>query len=90
MDSEGSELGYVPVVLRKPPLGTYLGWNVGFLKEHLNAHCTETRHIRVCSLYDSNTSKSAKSFGRPAARLFLISAALLRNGIVNGPNGNSE
>jgi hypothetical protein len=28
VDSDGNELGGVPVVLREAPLGTYLGWNV--------------------------------------------------------------
>jgi hypothetical protein len=28
VDSDGNELGMVPVVLREAPLGTYLGWNV--------------------------------------------------------------
>ena len=28
VDSDGNELGGVPVVLRDAPLGTYLGWNV--------------------------------------------------------------
>jgi hypothetical protein len=36
VDSDGNELGGVPVVLREAPLGTYLGWNVtaeGFFKD---------------------------------------------------------
>ena len=36
VDSDGNELGGVPVVLRGAPLGTYLGWNVtagGFFKD---------------------------------------------------------
>ena len=35
VDSDGNELGGVPVVLRDAPLGTYLGWNIvsdGFFK----------------------------------------------------------
>jgi hypothetical protein len=28
VDSDGNEIGGVPVVLREAPLGTYLGWNV--------------------------------------------------------------
>ena len=35
VDSDGNELGGVPVVLREAPLGTYLGWNIvsdGFFK----------------------------------------------------------
>ena len=28
VDSDGNELGGVPVVLRDAPLGTYLGWNI--------------------------------------------------------------
>ena len=28
VDSDGNELGGVPVVLREAPLGTYLGWNI--------------------------------------------------------------
>jgi hypothetical protein len=28
VDADGNELGGVPVVLRKAPLGTYLGWNI--------------------------------------------------------------
>jgi hypothetical protein len=28
VDADGNELGGVPVVLLKAPLGTYLGWNV--------------------------------------------------------------
>ena len=28
VDSDGNEVGMVPVVLREAPLGTYLGWNV--------------------------------------------------------------
>jgi hypothetical protein len=38
VDSDGNELGGVPVVLREAPLGTYLGWNVtaeGFHKGQL-------------------------------------------------------
>ena len=38
VDSDGNELGGVPVVLREAPLGTYLGWNVvsdGFFKGQL-------------------------------------------------------
>ena len=34
-DSDGNELGGVPIVLRDAPLGTYLGWNIvsdGFFK----------------------------------------------------------
>ena len=35
VDSDGNELGGVPIVLRDAPLGTYLGWNIvsdGFFK----------------------------------------------------------
>jgi hypothetical protein len=35
VDTDGSERGGVPVVLRDAPLGTYLGWNItgtGFFK----------------------------------------------------------
>jgi len=38
VDTDGNELGGVPVVLREAPLGTYLGWNVtaaGFHKGQL-------------------------------------------------------
>ena len=38
VDSDGNELGGVPVVLRDAPLGTYLGWNIvsdGFFKGQL-------------------------------------------------------
>src|SRR5438034_150552 len=39
VDSDGNELGGVPVVLRDAPLGTYLGWNITFAGFHKDQLC---------------------------------------------------
>jgi hypothetical protein len=39
VDSDGNELGGVPVVLRDAPLGTYLGWNVTEAGFHAGQLC---------------------------------------------------
>ena len=39
VDSDGNELGSVPVVLREAPLGTYLGWNVTASGFHAGKIC---------------------------------------------------
>jgi len=41
-DSDGNELGGVPVVLRDAPLGTYLGWNVTAAGFHKSQNCDYT------------------------------------------------
>jgi hypothetical protein len=38
-DSDGNEIGGVPVVLREAPLGTYLGWNVVQAGFHQGQNC---------------------------------------------------
>ena len=42
VDSDGNELGGVPVVLRDAPLGTYLGWNVTVSGFHRGQNCNYT------------------------------------------------
>ena len=58
VDSDGNELGGIPVVLRDAPLGTYLGWNItadGFHKGKICAFAggmipfARTRVARVAS-----------------------------------------
>ena len=39
VDSDGNELGGVPVVLRDAPLGTYLGWNITAAGFHAGKIC---------------------------------------------------
>ncbi len=39
VDSDGNELGGVPVVLREVPLGTYLGWNITASGFHAGKPC---------------------------------------------------
>lgn len=39
VDSDGNELGGVPVVLRDAPLGTYLGWNITIAGFHQGKIC---------------------------------------------------
>jgi hypothetical protein len=39
VDSDGNELGGVPVVLRDAPLGTYLGWNITAAGFHQGKIC---------------------------------------------------
>ena len=39
VDSDGNELGGVPVVLRDAPLGTYLGWNITAAGFHQGEIC---------------------------------------------------
>src|SRR5262249_39763596 len=39
VDSDGNELGGVPVVLRDAPLGSYFGWNVTAAGFHKDQNC---------------------------------------------------
>ena len=41
-DSDGNELGGVPVVLRDAPLGSYFGWNVTAAGFHKSQNCDYT------------------------------------------------
>ncbi|MGB9106952.1 MAG: alpha/beta hydrolase domain-containing protein [Terriglobales bacterium] len=41
-DSDGNELGGVPVVLRDAPLGSYFGWNVTAAGFHMSQNCDYT------------------------------------------------
>jgi len=42
VDTDGNELGGVPVVLRDAPLGTYLGWNITAAGFHKGQICSFT------------------------------------------------
>jgi Alpha/beta hydrolase domain len=41
-DSDGNELGGVPVVLRDAPLGSYFGWNITSAGFHKSQNCDYT------------------------------------------------
>jgi hypothetical protein len=41
-DSDGNELGGMPVVLRDAPLGSYFGWNITATGFHKSQNCDYT------------------------------------------------